>query len=358
MVKKKTAIAKLSPKFEPIVLNGFELTSTGVIVRAGVRPSLPQYQGTFEFVTRVHKFSGFWLADLIAYADTRSDWKDKIDHLIDAEVLSEKSVKQYRYLGKHMLPADERIEGVGFGKHAIVASMEAGDQKAWLERSRDQGWTEQELKDEIRAAERVKVVDGQAHLQGMYRIIYADPPWSYNDSGATRDGSLLGKAARHYPSMTIEQLCRLPVQAHAMPDSILFMWVTVPLLLQNPGPREVLEAWGFTYKTNFNWDKVLGMRGHYSHVTHEHLIVATRGSCLPDVPTPQPKSSQTIRRSDKHSEKPGEFRKLIEKHWTSGPYLELFGRERVEGWQVFGNDARLWSDVIPPIEVADDDVPF
>jgi N6-adenosine-specific RNA methylase IME4 len=192
----------------------------------------------------------------------------------------------------------------------------------------------------------------------MYRVIYADPPWSYNDSGATKDGSL-GKAARHYPSMTIEQLCRLPVQAHAMPDSILFMWVTVPLLLQNPGPREVLEAWGFTYKSNFNWDKVLGMRGHYSHVTHEHLIVATRGSCLPDAPTPQPKSSQTIRRSDEHSKKPDEFRRLIEKHWTRGPYLELFGRAKVKGWEVFGNDARLWSQDLEPKHVpAEEEVPF
>jgi len=356
---KKTEIAKRA-KLETFELNGFQMTSTGVIVPAGVRPSLPQFQGTFDYVTRVHKCSGFWIVDLIAYAYTRADWEDKIDHLIDADVLSERSVKQYKYLGKNMLPADERIEGVGFSKHAIVASMEPADQKTWLERSRDQGWSEQDLKKEIQAAERVKVIDGQAKLQGMYRIIYADPPWKYSDSGATKDGSL-GKAARHYPSMTIEELCRLPVQAHTMPNAILFMWVTAPMLYENPGPREVIEAWGFTPKTGRVWDKVLGMHGHYgTHIVHEHLIIATRGSCLPDVATPEEKSVFIERRSQKHSEKPASARKWIEAHWTRGPYLELFGRERVEGWDVFGNDAKLWTreEFKPPIEVPDDDVPF
>lgn len=353
--KKQTGIAKLSPKFEPIVLNGFQLTSTGVIVAANVRPSLAEYQGTFDFVTRVHKFSGFWLADMIAYADTRPEWKEKIDQIIDAEVLDEDSVKQYRYVAKNV-PPENRVEGVAYGHHAAVAGLPGEEQTEWLERSKEKGWTQRELKENIRAAARVKVVDGQAKLQGMYRIIYADPPWKYGDSGATADGSL-GKAARHYPSMTIEELCRLPVQAHAMPNAILFMWVTAPMLLENPGPREVIEAWGFTPKTGRVWDKVRGMHGHYAtHIVHEHLIIATRGSCLPDVPTPEDKSVFTERRSNVHSEKPESVRKWIEAHWTRGPYVELFGRKKVAGWDVFGNDSRLWSDNITPI--ADEDIPF
>jgi N6-adenosine-specific RNA methylase IME4 len=142
--------------------------------------------------------------------------------------------------------------------------------------------------------------------------------------------------------MTIAEICKVPVEAHSRPDAVLFLWVTAPLLLQQPGPREVIEAWGFTPKTGIVWDKVLGNFGHYVHACHEHLIIATRGSCLPDRPTPQPDSVQTIRRGDVHSQKPEEFRKLIEQLYD-GPYLELFGSERVEGWSVFGNDARLWA---------------
>lgn len=350
----------ISPKFVPIELNGFTLGEKGVTVKG--RPTHQQYQGTLDFVVRVKKFAGFWLVDLIRYADSRKDWAPIIDSIIDSEILAESSVKQYRYLGKHMLDTNDRVEGVDFGNHTLVAAMPHDEQTRWLEKAKANGWTQAELKDNLRAAERVKVIDGQAKLEGMYRIIYADPPWQYGDSGATVDGSL-GKAERHYPTMTIEQLCALPVKAHAMPDSLLAMWVTAPLLLQNPGPREVLEAWGFTYKSNYVWNKILGMRGHYSHVVHEHLIIATRGSCLMDVPTPQPKSVQEIKRTADfaHSQKPDEFRRIIEKHWNRGPYLELFGRKQVAGWDVFGNDSRLWkrsAPPAPPFPVKDDEVPF
>lgn len=361
MAKTGEKVPALFDPRKPFELNGFQFTRKGVRVPRGTDPSFGAFHGTVDFVIRVHKASGFWLVDLIKYADSRPEWEDKVDQLIDADVITEKTLKQYRYLGKHMLDEEERIEGVGFGKHAIVAAMAPESQREWLEKAKDQGWNTADLKDEIRASERVKIIDGQAKLEGMFRIIYADPPWLYGDSGATLDGSL-GKAERSYKGMTIEQLCALPVKAHALPDSLLAMWVTAPLLLQNPGPRDVLEAWGFTYKSNYVWDKVLGMRGNYNHVVHEHLVIATRGSCLMDVPTPQPKSVQTIRRGAdwQHSQKPDEFRSILEKHWTRGPYLELFGRKRVPGWEVFGNDARLWTqkELPAPADVDLDTVPF
>jgi N6-adenosine-specific RNA methylase IME4 len=159
--------------------------------------------------------------------------------------------------------------------------------------------------------------------------------------------------------MTIDELCKLPVEAHALEDSTLFMWVTAPFLLLEPGPREVVKAWGFDYKEHWIWDKVLGMPGSYSHVTHELLLICTRGRGTPDNKVDLPKSVFTIRRGDEHSAKPEEFRQRIVKHWTQGPYLELFGRKRVPGWSVFGNDARLWAEQSkPPIEIPDDDVPF
>lgn len=357
MTKKAKEIALSIDLSRPFDLFGFRLSQKGVTPIG--TPSIEDFQSTFDFVLRVHKFSGFWLVDLIKYADARPEWTHLIDQLLDAQVLTEKSLKQYRYLGRHMLPTEDRVEGAGFGMHTKVAALAPEDQIEWLEKAKSEGWSQEELADNVKAAERVKIIRGQAKLAGMFRVIYADPPWLYGDAGVplTRQ---LGKASMHYPSMSIEALCKLPVKAHALPDSILFLWVTAPLLLQNPGPREVIEAWGFTPKTGFVWDKVRGMRGHYSHVVHEHLIVATRGSCLPDVPTPQPKSVQTIRRDDTHSTKPDEFRRLIETHWTEGPYLELFGRKPAEGWSVFGNDARLWADTngAPPIEVNPDDVPF
>jgi N6-adenosine-specific RNA methylase IME4 len=353
----KRALSKPAKKeipFRPIEMFGrFRLTATGLEVTG--RPTLAEYQAVGEFISKVQKGAGWWLADWLAYGETRDDWKEKLSQVVDAGLVRERTARNHKYIGENV-PPSRRREDVDFSLHAEVASLSPKEQTEWLARAADHDWSVRDLRAEIRAAARPRTITGQAALEGMYRVIYADPPWLYRDSGATADGSL-GKAERHYAGMTIEQLSALPVQAHAMPDSILFLWVTAPVLLANPGPRDVLEAWGFTYKTNFTWDKVLGMRGHYSHVTHEHLVVAVRGSCLPDRPTPQPKSSQTIRRSGEHSEKPEDFRRMIMAHWD-GPYLELFGRKRVEGWTVFGNDARLWAKGGGGADIKDEEIPF
>jgi N6-adenosine-specific RNA methylase IME4 len=141
----------------------------------------------------------------------------------------------------------------------------------------------------------------------------------------------------------------LPVEAHATPDAVLFFWVTaaVPLFLfgrRDAGSGAADHAWGFTPKTGQVWDKVLPAGGSYVAVRHEHLIICTRGSCTPDHPVPMPPSVVTERRDPMaiHSAKPDTFRKQIERMYD-GPRLELFGRERHEGWTVFGNDASLWA---------------
>ncbi len=348
-------LAKAVVKREPFRLfECFEMLENGVRVHG--RPSLSQFQSCVDFVERTHKASGWWLVDLIEYGDSRPDFKELVDTILDHEAISESTKKQYRYLGK-ALPPEQRVDGVPFGHHTVVASMEPEEKSEWLEKSRERGWSQSDLRKEIRAAQRTKIITGQATLEGQHRIIYADPPWKYGDSGPTEDGSL-GKAERHYPGMTIEELCKLPVAAHATPKAMLFMWTTVPFLLLNPGPREVLEAWGFTYKSHWTWDKVLGMHGHYSHVIHEVLLICTRGGDQFDVPTDLPNSIIRIRRSNEHSEKPKEFRQLIEKHCTIGPYLELFARKKQPGWKVFGNDARLWAEPSGGAKVDEEDIPF
>ncbi len=171
---------------------------------------------------------------------------------------------------------------------------------------------------------------------GKYRVLYADPPWQYGNSGVITGGDNYGRAARHYPTMSIDALCALGDQIEAMAedDAVLFMWVTSPLLAEC---FPVIKAWGFTYKTSFVWDKVRHNFGHYNSVRHELLLICTRGSCLPDTPTLLD-SVVTIERSDKHSEKPEEFRGMIDSLYTWGNRLELFARCRVDGWEAWGNE--------------------
>jgi|GEM_PF-910822 len=170
-----------------------------------------------------------------------------------------------------------------------------------------------------------------AHLpDAKYRVIYADPPWSYGNTMP----AYFTEQAQHYRLMTLEEICALPIREMTQEDAVLFLWVTAPILMD---ALQVIGAWGFRYKTNIVWDKVKHNLGHYISVRHEHLLLCTRGSCLPDV-NKLYDSVQVVERSDHHSEKPEAFRALIDTLYPNGRRLELFARVRVDGWDAYGNE--------------------
>jgi N6-adenosine-specific RNA methylase IME4 len=165
-----------------------------------------------------------------------------------------------------------------------------------------------------------------------FRVVYADPPWSYHDkadAGAVQSGG----AEQHYPSMSIAELCALPVASICESNAVLFLWTTSPLLAES---FEVIKAWGFTYKSSFVWDKHAHNMGHYNSVRHEFLLVCVRGSCPPDVPKLFDSVQKTGR--TEHSEKPGVFRIIIDTLYPHGKRVELFARETVKGWTSWGNE--------------------
>lgn len=162
-----------------------------------------------------------------------------------------------------------------------------------------------------------------------YRVIYADPPWSYNDK---QNVEVLGGAEKHYPTMSIQEICALPVPSED--NAVLFIWVTSPLL---EDVFKVINAWGFKYKSSFVWDKIAHNMGHYNSVRHEFLLIATKGSCTPDVKKLYD-SVVSIERTA-HSAKPKEFREIIDTLYPCGERLEMFAREASAGWDVWGNMA-------------------
>jgi N6-adenosine-specific RNA methylase IME4 len=167
---------------------------------------------------------------------------------------------------------------------------------------------------------------------GPYRVIYADPPWQYQ----SKDPHYHGHARDHYPTLSIAEICALPIKRLVDKAAVLFLWVTAPILAET---IPVIQAWGFTYKTNVVWHKDRHNYGYYVSNEHEHLLIATRGSCKPAIEERHPRV-QLIRRTE-HSRKPVEFRMLIDTLYPDGPRLELFARTRCEGWDVWGNEAAL-----------------
>jgi N6-adenosine-specific RNA methylase IME4 len=168
--------------------------------------------------------------------------------------------------------------------------------------------------------------------EGRYRVIYADPPWQYGSTPVDYQPAV----SEHYPTLTVKEIAALPVKESTLDDAVLFLWVTAPILAES---FAVVNAWGFTYKASFVWDKVLHNMGHYNSVRHELLLVCTRGACQPDVRTLFD-SVYTEERTD-HSRKPAWFREMIDTVYPTGPRIELFARETHEGWARHGYEMGL-----------------
>lgn len=169
--------------------------------------------------------------------------------------------------------------------------------------------------------------------EGKYRVIYADPPWKYNDK-CDSGGVQAAGAEKHYPAMSLDELEAMAIPDMAADDSVLFLWATCPLL---EDALKLAKAWGFKYKAQFVWDKVKHNMGHYNSVRHELLLICTKGSCTPDN-VKLFDSVQSIEKTE-HSRKPEDFRTIIDTLYTVGKKIELFRRgETPEKWEAWGNE--------------------
>lgn len=182
----------------------------------------------------------------------------------------------------------------------------------------------------IRQIKRERIEKEAPAPTGKFRVIYADPPWSYGNT----QPDYHTEQRDHYPVMPLSDICAIPVREWAEDNSVLFLWVTSPILEE---AFQVIRAWGFKYKASFVWDKVNHNMGHYNSVRHEFLLICVRGSCQPDV-RKLFDSVQSIERTE-HSKKPDEFYGIIETLYTHGGRLEMFSRRPRDGWKGYGNQA-------------------
>lgn len=170
--------------------------------------------------------------------------------------------------------------------------------------------------------------------KNKYNIIYADPPWSYNDRAGKRG------AAAHYKTMSIDQMCEMNVSDLAAENCILFMWVTMPMILDS---ARLFKAWGFDYKTvGFTWIKktttgldVFGM-GRYTRANPELCLIGVKGKF--DRQSASVRQLIRAARPQRHSEKPAIIRKKIVELCGDIPRIELFARQQTPGWNVWGNE--------------------
>lgn len=169
-----------------------------------------------------------------------------------------------------------------------------------------------------------------------YHVVYADPPWSYNQMGKV-------EGRTPYPTMSMAQLKALPVRDICEPTSVLFLWATNPLLDK---ALELIAAWGFEYKTVFKvwckrWasGKVINGCGWWTRPSTELLLVATRGSGYMQWKQThsEPQEFESVR--GRHSEKPEEIRECVRRFFDAPGGLrriELFARTVAPGFDAWG----------------------
>lgn len=175
-------------------------------------------------------------------------------------------------------------------------------------------------------------------LKGTFSTILIDPPWRFQN----RTGKVAPehRRLRRYETLSFEEIAALPVAKYAKERAHLYLWCPNALLLE---ALQIMQAWGFKYKTNIVWYKVRkdggpdgrGVGFYFRNVT-ELLLFGTRGSLR----TLKPGRTQVniiVKRKQEHSRKPAEAIELIEQ-CSPGPYLELFARERIPGWTQWGDE--------------------
>lgn len=175
-----------------------------------------------------------------------------------------------------------------------------------------------------------------------YQIIYADPPWSYQNGGVPQGG-----VDAQYKTMSLAEIKSLPIADISDTPSVLLLWATFPQLQE---ALEVMRAWNFKYKTlGFSWLKTnkdgtpfFGI-GYYAKSNQEVCLLGVKGKAHSLVKTNNISSFVSTGRT-KHSEKPQIFRDKIVQLFGDIPRIELFARQKTEGWDVWGNEVK--SDII------------
>ena len=178
-----------------------------------------------------------------------------------------------------------------------------------------------------------------------YNIIYADPPWSYyNDSTAKPDCTTIkGMRRPPYSVMSTKAIMDLSVNDISAENSILFIWTTDYHLQKC---LEVIKSWGFEYKTvGFAWNKKSCFMGAYTMKSGIELcLLATKGKDAHKLVKKHNIKSLIEKIRTKHSEKPNEIKERIVELLGNLPRIELFARQKTEGWDVWGNEVE--SDII------------
>lgn len=306
--------------------NKFKFNSIGLSIAGS--PSIEEWKDCGKFLKQADKAVQMWIGDWLNYGELK--WKETYIQAAIETGYELQTLRNYKYVASSV-DSSRRRDKLEFSHYAEVAKLPPQQQEKLLDKAEKEELSVRDLRREVQS-----IVNHKKTVElpsGKYRVIYADPPWQYSSGDQHSNEQQETVLGTHYPSMSIQELCNLPIKDMAMDDSVLFMWVTSPLLAEC---FDVIKAWGFQYKASIVWNKDAHNVGHYVSVRHEFLLICTRGSCLPDTDKLYP-SVITEKRTE-HSKKPEIFRNMIDAMYPIGKRVELFARTETKGWEVWSNE--------------------
>ena len=269
----------------------------------------------------------FWIGDWARFGDKKGftgKYTDSkvYDELEEITGLDRRTLQDYKTVAERTSAG--RNADLDFSHHREVAKLTPEKQTEFLNKASDEKLSVRELRNEIKRVD--KVFESVNLPKGKFNVIYCDPAWQYSNSGFEMS------AENKYPTMPTEDICNLEIKDLTSDNCILFMWVTNPLL---EDAFKVIEAWGFGYKTNMVWVKDRHTAGFYIFGQHELLLIAVKGSMLPIGEKPK----SIITGDNKiHSKKPECVYEIIENMFPEMKYIELFARNKRDGWESWGNE--------------------
>jgi len=181
-------------------------------------------------------------------------------------------------------------------------------------------------------------------LGGPFDIILADPPWRFQSNSAEKPGR---NAMGHYDCLPVEDIMALPVREIAAKDSLLLLWVTVPFCRI---AFDVVEAWGFSYKSEIMWVKDRIGTGFWARNRHEKVLICRRGKfpCRAKGESAPFPDSVIEGQQRQHSRKPDRLHEMVASvpQWRDRTArLEMFARESRLGWTTWGKEAARFDPV-------------
>lgn len=314
---------------------GCHFSSTGLEIAPGL--SYENWEKLGGVLRHIHGAVQWWWGDWYAFGE-RSYGELSSQATKELTGYESGTLRNLVYVSSNV-ELSSRNDNLSWKHHYAVASLYPNEQVELLTKAAKKDWTYQELRTKVRQFKTRKALPATSEtctIEDLYRLIesgkkfktiYADPPWKYGNQ------STRAATDNHYDTMTIDDISALPINELADDESHLHLWTTTSFRFDC---LEIIRAWGFEYKSEIIWCKPQIGIGNYVRVSHETLLICTRGGLTGQATDVK---SWLVHDRTKHSEKPEEFRKLVESISPS-PRLELFGRRVADGWTVWGNEIK------------------